>query len=101
MLGLTDQQVDSIKEQYQKESGKLNKIRVDIKRQRSALAKMLLEGKRDDGNAAALVDKLAASVSEEIKTELTMRISLIRELTDEQRAKFKEIDKRRYSDRLR
>jgi Spy/CpxP family protein refolding chaperone len=101
ILGLTDQQVDSIKEKYQKDSGKLNKIRVDIKRQRSVLAKQILEGKHDEGHTAALVDKLAASVSEEIKTELSIRISLIKELTDEQRAKFREIDKRKYSDRYK
>jgi Spy/CpxP family protein refolding chaperone len=101
MLGLTDQQVDSIKEKYLKESGKLNKMRIDIKRQRSALAKMLLEGKRDEVNTDILVDKLAASVSEETRMELSIRISLIKELTDEQRTKFREADKRKYSDRYK
>ncbi len=101
MLGLTDQQIDSIKEKYLRESGKLNKMRIDIKRQRSALAKMLLEGKRDEVNTDILVDKLAASMSEETRTELSLRILLIKELTDEQRTKFKEADKRKYSDRYK
>ena len=100
-LGLTDQQIERIKETYLKESRKLNKIRVDIKRQRSELAKQLLDGKQDDNNTPALVDKLAAMVSEEIKTDLMIRISLIKELSDDQRKKFKEADKRRYSDRYK
>jgi len=58
MLGLSDQQIDRMREKYLKESGKLNKIR-------------------------------------------TIRISLIKELTDEQRTKFRETDKRKYSDRYR
>jgi glutathionylspermidine synthase len=101
MLGLSNQQIDSIKEKYLKESGKLNKIRIDIMRQRGVLAKLLLEGKQDEVNEDALVDKLAASVSEEIKTDLAIRMSPIKELTDEQRTQFKEADKRRYSDRFK
>jgi Spy/CpxP family protein refolding chaperone len=100
-LGLTDQQIERIKETYLKESRKLNKIRVDIKRQRSELAKQLLDNKQDDSSTTAVVDKLAGMVSEEIKTDLMIRISLIKELTDEQRKKFKEADKRRYSDRYK
>jgi Spy/CpxP family protein refolding chaperone len=100
-LGLTDQQIERIKETYSKESRKLNKIRVDIKHQRSELARQLLDSKQDDNSTTAVVDKLAAMVSEEIKTDLMIRISLIKELSDEQRKKFKEADKRRYSDRYK
>jgi Spy/CpxP family protein refolding chaperone len=84
-LKLSNEQRTRIKAIYDKNAPDLDKMRTDMRAQGKQLREMLVQDKLDENAIAKQIDMLSTSIANLVKAELQMNVTMMNELTADQR----------------
>ncbi len=84
-LKLTDEQRTRIKAIYDKNAADLDKMKADMRTQGKQLRDMLVQDKLDESAVTKQIDSLTTALSNLVKAELQMHVTMMNELTVDQR----------------